>query len=265
MQMMSFDTADAKILILSGATVFSRHCSVIGVCFGSTTKVPICSTQNPTLVFTACILPEKIRAYMHTKHTPQFHVELRHSCRFSPGSAKEFPTRGESEAGKGSPGQAESLVDIAGIQSKVKNNPEAYTQEARKRSDDSLQQRARGIQSSSALLGTRAPHISALGYFVGDSRRPVTPSGAALHGRALVGNHHPRPSTSKRSLPSPPAVTPGEQPYGVAHPLSPTSMGSPPRRHRNSNWGEEGVRLAAEEMKNSRQTVPFIVSGSLLG
>ncbi|CAB1107847.1 unnamed protein product [Ectocarpus sp. CCAP 1310/34] len=42
-------------------------------------------------------------------------------------------------------------------------------------------------------------------------------------------------------------------------------MGSPPRRHRNSNWGEEGARLAAEEAENARQTIPFVVSGTLLG
>ena len=118
---------------------------------------------------------------------------------------------------------------------------------------------------SRALLRAPAPQISALGYFVEDFRRPVTPPGTALHGRALVGSHHPLPRSSKRPLPLPPAVTPGDQPYGEAHPLSPTSMGSPPRRHRNSNWGEEGVRLAEEEAKNSRQTVPFVVSGTMLG
>lgn len=208
----------------------------------------------------------------HQAH-PQDTRELRHSYRFSLGSAREISTRGESETGRGSLGQAEGLVvDIRGFQSKAKNSPEAHAQESWRRSDDTSQQRERGVQSGSThsnrdstLLGPRAPHISALGYFVGGSRRPVMRSSTALHGRALVGNHHPRPSISKQSLPSPPAITPGEQPYGVAHPLSPTSMGSPSRRHRNSNWGEEGVRLAAEEMENCRQTVPFIVSGTLLG
>ncbi|CAM9126713.1 unnamed protein product, partial [Hapterophycus canaliculatus] len=116
-----------------------------------------------------------------------------------------------------------------------------------------------------ALPGSRVPHISALGYFVEDSRRHVTPSVAALHGRGLVGNHRPRSPSFKRPLPPPPAVSPGEQPFGAAHPLSPTSIGSPPRRHCNSNWGEEGVRLAEEEVINSRRTVPFIVSGTMLG
>lgn len=125
-------------------------------------------------------------------------------------------------------------------------------------------QLSRTYSGSSTLLES-PPKISALGYFVEDARRPVTPSGAALHGRALVGSHHPRPRSSKRPLPLPPAVTPGEQPYGETHPLSPTSMGSPPRRHRNSNWGEEGVPQAEEEVKNSRQTVPFVVSGTMLG
>lgn len=83
----------------------------------------------------------------------------------------------------------------------------------------------------------------------------------ALHGRALSRND--RPSSFKRPLS--PAIKPGEQPFGAAHPLSPTNMGSPPRRHRNSNWGEEGMRLAEEEETNARQTVPFVVSGTLLG
>lgn len=99
----------------------------------------------------------------------------------------------------------------------------------------------------------------------GPSRR-LPPSLSALHGKALVGSHHSYKAGGRSSKrPYTPAITPGEQPYGVSHPLSPTSMGSPPRRHRNSNWGEEGTRLAEEEEENSRRTAPFIVSGTMLG
>lgn len=225
-----------------------------------------CSTRQSTLrVFFSHSLTRPNSIPCTTKHAPNTR-EPRNSCRFSLGSTQNISSRGGSEVGTGSQNQAESFVTrTGGAQSTVNNNPETHSQESRRRSDDNPAQRARGVQNGSTLLETRAPHISALGYFVGDARQPVMPAGAALHGRALVGNHHPRPPTSKGSLPSPPALTPGEQPYGVAHPLSPASMGSPPRRHRNSNWGEEGVRLAAEEKENSRQTVPFVVSGTLLG
>ncbi|CAM9224439.1 unnamed protein product [Laminaria digitata] len=120
---------------------------------------------------------------------------------------------------------------------------------------------------SAAVLRTQSPYIGALGYYVGEdsgSSRRVAKS--SLHGKALVGSHHCYTAgrgASKR--PYTPAITPGEQPYGASHPLSPTSMGSPPRRHRNSNWGEEGTRLALEEEENSRRTAPFIVSGTMLG
>lgn len=235
----------------------------------------------PFLQALAFILIRKVEYIDHqacntpylTMETPMNFVHLR---RFLCGSTTEVSIRGESKAGNGSPCQAENLtIDIGIAESTGKKNKgvartaeHAHTVEPTRSEDKAQHVVTDGLDAGAKtrLLGTRAPHISALGYFVENPRPNVTPSaGAALHGRALVGNHCSRPSSSKRPLPPPPAVTPGEQPYGASHPLSPTSMGSPPRRHRNSNWGEEGVPLAVEEVENSRQTVPFIVSGTMLG
>lgn len=89
----------------------------------------------------------------------------------------------------------------------------------------------------------------------------------AFQGKALVGSR-PAP-LSRRFSSSTSALQPGDGQSDVdavaSHPLSPTSTGSPPRQHRNFNWGQEGTRLAPEEEKKSRSTVPFVVSSTLLG
>ncbi|CAM9334082.1 unnamed protein product [Ectocarpus sp. 13 AM-2016] len=197
--------------------------------------------------------------------------------RFSPGSATETSSRRElgvdsrpscstvnygpeefNTAQRGRPGEPRKL-GIAIVQSKAGLD---Y------RKSEAPRHGGENCSSRDPLFGTHSPHIGALGYFIEEPRPQVAPSASpGLHGRALFGSNHrrPRSSPSRPSLPPPPAITPGEQPYGDAHPLSPTSMGSPPRRHRNSNWGEEGARLAAEEAENARQTIPFVVSGTLLG
>ncbi|CAM9575653.1 unnamed protein product [Ectocarpus fasciculatus] len=205
--------------------------------------------------------------------------------RFSPGSATETATRGELGVDNR---PSSRTVHIAGTGSTANCGPEALNTARWGRPGEprrlgiTIAQKNAGLDyrkseaprhggearsSRDPLLGTRAPHISALGYFIEDPRPLAAPSVSGLHGRALFGSNHrrPRSSPSRPPLPPPPAITPGEQPYGDAHPLSPTSMGSPPRRHRNSNWGEEGARLAVEEAENARQTVPFVVSGTLLG
>ncbi|CAN0229206.1 unnamed protein product, partial [Ectocarpus sp. 6 AP-2014] len=197
--------------------------------------------------------------------------------RFSPGSATETSTREElgvdsrpscstvncgpeelNTAQRERPGEPRRLgVAIAQSKAGLDN-----------RKNEALRHSGENCSSRDPLLGTHSPHISALGYFIEEPRPQAAPSASpGLHGRALFGSNHrrPRSSPSRPPLPPPPAITPGEQPYGDAHPLSPTSMGSPPRRHRNSNWGEEGARLAAEEAENARQTIPFVVSGTLLG
>lgn len=178
-------------------------------------------------------------------------------------------------------------VDITGTGSTVHCGPEEFNTTQRRRpgepgrigvgiaqkkagldyrKNEALRHGGENRSSRDPFLGMRAPHISALGYFLEDPRPLTAPSVSGLHGRALFGSNHPaRSSPSRPPLPPPPALTPGEQPYGDAHPLSPTSMGSPPRRHRNSNWGEEGAHLAVEEAENARQTIPFVVSGTMLG